>query len=127
MLDIPIIDYNRPSSFGSLELQSSPTNENIGQIVDYQKTQKVPLISIDSLQLERIDFIKIDVEGMELSVLTGALESIKRHKPIMTIEILKSNQQEIINLLAPLNYKFFPMGINLLAVHQDDPTIQNIN
>lgn len=126
-LAIPVVDYTRSSSFGSLELQSSPQNEYIGQAINYQKTQDVPLVAIDDMKFERIDFMKIDVEGMELAVLNGALHSIAQFKPIMSIEILKTNQDDIKALLAPLNYKFFPMGINLLAVHQDDPTLEHIN
>ena len=57
-LDIPIIDYTIPSSFGSLELRPNQYNEFIGQQIDYQKTQKVPLVSVDSLELDRVDFIK---------------------------------------------------------------------
>lgn len=47
----------------------------------------VPVITIDSLNLPRLDFIKIDVEGMELNVLKGGEISIVLHKPVMLIEI----------------------------------------
>ncbi|OOF69497.1 FkbM family methyltransferase [Rodentibacter caecimuris] len=127
MIDVPIVDYNTPSSFGSLELRQNAQNEFIGQSIDYQKTQKVPLISIDSLQLNRLDFLKIDVEGMELEALNGGLNTIRRYLPIMSVEILKSGHQDIVNLLSPLGYQFFPMDINILAIHCNDPILQHIS
>lgn len=55
---------------------------------DVQKntnTIKVPAKTLDSFNLDNISFIKIDVEGHELSVLKGAVETIKKnnHPPIL--------------------------------------------
>jgi len=53
--------------------------------------QQVSVIPLDKFikinQLERIDFIKIDVEGHELNVLKGAQETIKVYRPSIMIEI----------------------------------------
>lgn len=46
----------------------------------------IPVITIDSLCLEECNFIKIDVEGDELAVLSGAMNTIFRCKPIICIE-----------------------------------------
>ena len=35
----------------------------------------------------RLDFLKIDVEGYEVEVLNGGLETIKRFRPVMLIEV----------------------------------------
>ena len=40
------------------------------------------MLTIDSLNLKRLDLVKIDVEGIEEKVLKGSLEIIKVHKPI---------------------------------------------
>ncbi len=37
--------------------------------------------------LERLDFIKLDVEGAELEILEGAVETIKKFKPKMAISV----------------------------------------
>ena len=126
-LDIPIIDYTIPSSFGSLELRPNQYNEFIGQQIDYQKTQKVPLVSVDSLELDRVDFIKIDVEGMEVNALKGALNTIEKYKPILTVEFLKSGYEPVAQFLAALGYQLFVYDLNILAVHQNDPCLANIN
>ncbi len=41
----------------------------------------------DELGLDRIDFLKIDVEGFELEVLEGAIETINRFKPRVVLEM----------------------------------------
>ena len=43
--------------------------------------------TIDSYNLQKVDFIKIDVEGFESFVLTGAIKTIQKFKPTMLIEI----------------------------------------
>lgn len=47
----------------------------------------VPALTLDSLQLSHVDFIKIDVEGCELRVLKGAAATIVRDKPKLLIEV----------------------------------------
>lgn len=42
---------------------------------------------LDDMQLTNIGFIKIDVEGFEKEVLEGAIETIKRDRPTLLIEI----------------------------------------
>ena len=126
-LNIPRLDYTKASSFGSLELKFNEKREFIGQEINQEdNTQKVPLISIDSLNLERIDLIKLDVERMEMEVLEGGAKSIERFHPILLIEIIKSNQKEIQEFLQNLGYEIFAMGINILAIHKQDPCIKDI-
>ncbi len=50
----------------------------------------VPIITIDSLQLDRLDILKIDVEGYEMEVLRGARSALLRHKPLVVIEAMDS-------------------------------------
>jgi FkbM family methyltransferase len=49
-------------------------------------TITVPVITIDSLDLPTTGFMKIDVEGYELNVLRGAVNTITRDRPILYIE-----------------------------------------
>lgn len=65
------------------------------------------------LKLKNIGLIKIDVEGMEINVLNGAINLIKDQKPIIVLEQLEqefssSNQEtKTISLLKGLGYRFF--------------------
>lgn len=45
----------------------------------------VEVDTIDNIVKEKIDFIKLDIEGAEQNAIKGAKESIKKYKPILAI------------------------------------------
>jgi len=49
-------------------------------------SEVVEVVTIDSLRLEKIDFLKIDVEGFEFEAITGAERTIREHRPVMVVE-----------------------------------------
>ena len=63
-------------------------------LIDHDNTEKVQCTlkkldnNISSLKVKAIDFMKIDVEGGELNVLLGSLNTIKSYNPIILIELL---------------------------------------
>lgn len=121
-IDIPVPDYSLPASFGSLELRQTKNSEFIGQTINPDRNQPVRLLTIDSLALARLDFIKIDIEGMELEALEGGRATIEQHKPVMLIESIKTDKAALLKFLSEHGYKTYPMGINVMAVHHSDPT-----
>jgi FkbM family methyltransferase len=50
----------------------------------------------EALAQERVDFIKIDVEGMEVQVLGGLTETIARCRPVMFIEVDERNRADFL-------------------------------
>ena len=52
----------------------------------------------------KIDLLKIDTNGFELSVIQGLLKFIKKDKPVLIIEINKDNKK-ISKLMSKLNYR----------------------
>jgi len=48
-------------------------------------TQSVEVNTIDNIVKERVDFIKLDIEGAEQDAIEGAKETIKNYKPILAI------------------------------------------
>jgi FkbM family methyltransferase len=125
---VPRPDYTKPASFGSLELRQREDTEFIGQHISYDAHDgvKVPVIDLPSLNLDRLDFMKLDVEGMELDVLNGGRTVLERHRPVMLIEMIKSDRESIDRFLATLGYRQFAYGINHVAIHETDPTLQHI-
>jgi FkbM family methyltransferase len=49
-------------------------------------TGTIPMHRLDSLELPRIDYIKIDCEGYENTILRGAKQTILRDRPVMVVE-----------------------------------------
>jgi FkbM family methyltransferase len=126
-LTIPTPNYLVPGSFGSLELRQRSSNEFIGQAIDYtQNTATVPKLALDQLNLPRVDFIKIDIEGMELEALEGAKETIDRTHPIMLIEKIKTDVADLKQWLATRGYQMLDVEINMLAIHASDRTLAEI-
>ena len=54
---------------------------------------------------EKIDFIKMDVEGFEYNVLKGSRDLLLRDKPILWVEIFSCNYQKVSELLSKLGYR----------------------
>jgi FkbM family methyltransferase len=99
-------DYSRPQDFGLFSL----VNQNEPQ------PETIDVVTIDSLNLPRLDFLKVDVEGMEVEVLKGARGSIEQHQPLGWIEYWKVNIDDIKEQFVGLDYKFYIMdGLNMLC------------
>lgn len=69
----------------------SVENRNIGGSVlqdDHlaPSTDSIDVITLDSLYLNQVDFIKIDVEGYEAKAIAGGVETIKKHRPTIVLE-----------------------------------------
>lgn len=60
---------------------------------------------LDRLEIKKIDFFSLDVEGYEKSVLEGL--DLKKHRPIyILIEIFENNRQNVFNYMIGNNYIF---------------------
>jgi FkbM family methyltransferase len=70
--------------------RSDTGTARIGPAVPGQEGLRVPLRALDSLVAERginrLDLLKIDVEGNERQVLDGASAVLNRHRPVLVIE-----------------------------------------
>ena len=74
----------------------------------------VRVISGDSIfENIRVDFIKMDVQGMELVALNGLEKTIKKSRPKIFIEIMNENSNEFDSWMSANNYRVhskFPVG-----------------
>jgi len=82
----------------------------------YSKSDAISAITLDSLNLPQLDFMKIDVEGAQLSLLEGAKETLLRCAPTIWVELLGKEAYDIErertrpqNLLKDLGYTLSEM------------------
>ena len=69
-----------------------------------------------------VNFIKIDVEGFEMQVLSGLEQTIRRCRPALFVEVQNTNMVEFNKYLASVGYrveKLMRNGSfdNVIAVH----------
>ena len=77
-VEIKIPHHRKGWSSNGASLASKEIND--GKIINIQCRK------LDSLNIENIGLIKIDVEGFEIEVIRGAKDTILKNKPIMIIE-----------------------------------------
>ena len=93
------------------------------------KINKLDTFIFDN-NIKKIDLIKIDVEGAELLVFRGGVESLKKYKPIIFSEMLRKwskkfdyHPNDIINVLNEIGYSCFAInnnGIQKISNINDD-------
>jgi FkbM family methyltransferase len=93
---VPFLDYSKDNNFGRISLGADGASE------------RVDVIPVDALELERCHFMKIDVEGMEGEVVAGATSTIARLRPPLYIENdRREKSAALIEQLFSLEYELF--------------------
>ena len=67
---------------------------------------------VESSNLEQCDLLKIDVDGIELDILEGAIQLIKNFKPIVIIET--NENIRILEFIKKFDYTILDMNLNEL-------------
>ena len=73
--------------------------------------------TLDDIIKEDVLLLKIDTEGYEAQVLRGATETLKKHRPVIYIELCSDYMEsslEAVALLRGLDYRL-PMDLDLNA------------
>jgi len=92
---VPPLDYQRADNFGGVSLGGTSGEE-------------VQLVTVDSLGLPRLRLLKVDVEGMEHAVITGARATIERLKPAIYVENDRpEHSRALISLLFGIGYRLW--------------------
>jgi FkbM family methyltransferase len=124
--DLPVYTSND-------EILNSGRHEGLSTLYpdDYRSVQEeiIQLKVFDSLffeKLERLDFIKIDIEGAELPALKGMLKTITKFKPQILIEIssetIKNTNyefEELLEFFEKLNYQAYSLFRGNLVKEND--------
>lgn len=119
LIEIPGFDYGTSSNFGSVEF-GGVQKEFIGQLPTAVSAERVEAIPLDDLDIATLDFLKVDVEGMELRVLAGGAETIARHRPIALAEHLKSDAQAMASWFRQRSFRVFSgVGDNFVCIPEE--------
>jgi FkbM family methyltransferase len=85
-------DQTKPGNFGGVAL-SDKAGDPVG------------VVTIDGMKLPGCQFMKIDVEGQEQSVIAGAAQTIARFKPVLYVENDRRKQSSaLIRQILDLDY-----------------------
>ena len=89
-------------------------------------TASVKTITLDEvvrkLNLDKIDLVKIDVEGAEVYVLSGAQKVINQFRPLLLVEVLEANRKNVFEFLMAEKYIRlgpFSHGQNFLFIPEE--------
>ena len=117
-----ISDQKKPEkvwSSWSLQKSGEKHKKHLGTLMDIKKDSYITLDKFITMEkLQKVDFIKLDVDGHELDVLKSGQEFLLNNKPIIFIEIAPYlysefgyNYQELIEFIIKLNYDFYDENI----------------
>lgn len=119
VLDIPVMDYRKPFPSGSMSLLTVPPDSVRIMRKEAIGSEKVKAFTIDSLNLARLDLLKLDIEGMEPQAIFGGKETIGRCRPVLSVEHLICGQDAIRQILP--GYELIGAGINTICIPKGDP------
>lgn len=120
-------NYAIPQDFGMYSLANSTKpeihqepNQELNQGAEAGKAAStqiaIEVVPLDSLNLARLDFFKVDVEGMEIAVLEGARSTIQAYNPWCWVEYWQVGIDDIKAQFSGLDYRFYRMdNLNLLC------------
>ena len=97
------VDYSDRTDFGMVTI-----SENV--VVKehrFLSNKTVDVITLDSMELPSLEFLKLDVEGYECQALRGGLNTISKYRPIIWIEYNMAGEDNIKKELQSVqNYKY---------------------
>ena len=88
---------------------------------------------IASQNITKLDLIKLDVDGNELDVLSGGINSLKKFKPTLIMELAPSSYQnlsvfrEVVILLSKTGYSFYSLDEKTKLSSNVEELISNIS
>jgi len=113
---------------------SDNIGDNGNSLVSYKKDRKlngieVTILTVDDFvkqqNLQRVDFIKIDVEGAELDTLLGAIETFENLRPACILAIHPEpiatkgdSMKDIYNLVKSLDYHIYDDDKNEISLDE---------
>lgn len=102
---------------GLPHIYNPQTDENIEtQRFTFEAQMKIPSVLFENL--DRIDYIKCDVEGFEYVILSDMKEIIRKCKPKVQVEVWGENEDNILRLFEELGYLPYKLSHNQLVIQE---------
>ena len=102
--------YRSPNNSGSFQM----LDEHVAATIPSEHKFTVNVTLLDEFAFDSVSLIKIDVEGWEYEVITGAMSTIREHRPILFVEyghgdhrksMHKYDDTKFQQMLQDLNYR----------------------
>jgi FkbM family methyltransferase len=124
-LNLVMPDYTKETNIGAFSIDKE-VRENEYECATTSVTNKIFLVPLDLLTFSDVKLIKIDVEGHELEVLKGGIETIKRNNyPPIIFEAwtwkpwYQEKRTALFDYLKGHGYEITELGQNNLAQHPE--------
>jgi len=98
--------------------------------LDYVESEKVKNVRGDELfqSLTKLDFIKCDVEGLELPVFESFLSTIGKYKPLILCELEEAKKrQTVLDLFSGSGYSLYYLKNKKLRPLSPDSTVEPVS
>jgi FkbM family methyltransferase len=107
------------------------TSENLSD------TESVDVVTVDhyvtSNSIKKVDFIKCDIEGAELLMLKGAVNTIRRDSPIIFIEIFDefcqrfgNTSEEVVRFILDFGYSYIILNRDGAVYNKTDDLLADL-
>jgi FkbM family methyltransferase len=85
---IPDIDYDFAGNYGAFSISEETAFDKIPNKLP------VEINRLDDFGIQGCNLLKVDVEGMEMSVLKGAIRTIQEYKPMLYVENDRNDKRD---------------------------------
>jgi len=124
--NILLFNFGDSNKNEDLPFYSNPTNPGAGSFVEAEHSPDRPTTEnilsvkigdevVNNIELTRLDFVKIDVEGYEYEVITGLKNTLEQFRPIVMFEFMGKASHRKFESLKSL-YGLFPTGYHVCAL-----------
>ena len=117
--NIALSDEHQKNVRGGL-MYYTPEASGAASFANIQEREGIKLVEVNMATLddyfrgERVDFVKCDVEGSEFHVFKGAEKTLRKHRPVIFVEILRKwclkfghTASDVVDFLKSCGYKMY--------------------